>query len=149
MLLTQAASRPKPIPSDTSEPPASTCPMTRAAPPSPSAITPSSTGNTVNGISGVGLDGLNDPTDVIEDPRTGNLYVSDDGCFELGWPGCETANRVQKRDVQGHWSFTNQDEAVGQFFLLGNLGHHIGSFSGRVGMTSRVAVIVSAVRKCG
>jgi glucose/arabinose dehydrogenase len=49
-------------------------------------LTPSHTGNTVNGISGVGMDGLNDPTDIIEDPNTGNLYVCQLGTANSGSP---------------------------------------------------------------
>jgi hypothetical protein len=49
-------------------------------------LTPSHTGNTVNGISGVGMAGLNDPTDIIEDPNTGNLYVCQLGTVNSGAP---------------------------------------------------------------
>ncbi len=49
-------------------------------------LTPSHTGNTLNGIAGVGMDGLNDPTDVIEDPNTGNLYVCQLGTVNSGAP---------------------------------------------------------------
>jgi hypothetical protein len=49
-------------------------------------LTPSHTGNTLNGINGVGMDGLNDPTDIIEDPATGNLYVSQLGTDRSGAP---------------------------------------------------------------
>lgn len=31
---------------------------------------------TLKGINGVGMDGFNDPTDIIEDPRNGNIYVA-------------------------------------------------------------------------
>ena len=47
-------------------------------------LTPSHTGNTLNGIAGVGMDGLNDPTDVIEDPNTGNVYVCQLGTVNSG-----------------------------------------------------------------
>ena len=49
-------------------------------------LTPSASGNTLNGINGVGMDGFNDPTDIIEDPRTGNLYVCQLGTDRSGSP---------------------------------------------------------------
>ncbi len=49
-------------------------------------LTPSHTGNTLNGINGVGMEGLNDPTDIIEDPNTGNLYVAQLGTAKSGLP---------------------------------------------------------------
>jgi DNA-binding beta-propeller fold protein YncE len=57
-----------------------------------------------------------DPQGLAVD-AAGNLYVSDKGGFYQD----PTANRVQKRDVQGHWTFTNDDAAVGQFSYPGDL----------------------------
>jgi len=49
-------------------------------------LTPSPTGNSLGGINGVGMDGFNDPTDIIEDPNTGNLYVAQLGTENSGQP---------------------------------------------------------------
>ena len=44
-------------------------------------LSPSPKGTAFAGINAVNADGLNDPTDIIEDPRNGNLYVA-----QLGTP---------------------------------------------------------------
>ncbi|HYO08061.1 MAG TPA: hypothetical protein VER17_03750, partial [Tepidisphaeraceae bacterium] len=49
-------------------------------------LSPSKTGNTVNGINGVNMEGFNDPTDIVEDPRTGRLYVAQLGTVNSGAP---------------------------------------------------------------
>jgi glucose/arabinose dehydrogenase len=49
-------------------------------------LTPSADGKSVSGINGLGLDGLNDPTEIIEDPNTGNLYVCELGTQNSGQP---------------------------------------------------------------
>jgi glucose/arabinose dehydrogenase len=49
-------------------------------------LTPSKTGNTLSGINGVNMDGFNDPTDIVEDPNTGRLYVAQLGTEKSGSP---------------------------------------------------------------
>jgi glucose/arabinose dehydrogenase len=49
-------------------------------------LSPSPTGKTLAGINGVNMDGFNDPTDIIEDPRNGNLYVAQLGTPNSGAP---------------------------------------------------------------
>jgi hypothetical protein len=51
-------------------------------------LTPDASGK-LTGVSGVGMDGLNDPTDIVEDPVTGALYVS-----QMGTPKSGAGNRI-------------------------------------------------------
>ncbi|MEA2710872.1 MAG: large repetitive protein [Phycisphaerales bacterium] len=52
-------------------------------------LSPSPKGTAFAGINGVNMDGFNDPTDIIEDPRNGNLYVA-----QLGTPNSSGAKNV-------------------------------------------------------
>ena len=61
-------------------------------------LSPSPTGKALAGINGVNMDGFNDPTDIIEDPRNGNLYVAQLGTANSS--GAKNLITLLKPDTQ-------------------------------------------------